>query len=96
MKSYYFLSFPNTPPIPHNDPTLYNCLIYLIGDKVVANGTGFYEKKKFDDGEDYDLHTHIGFKENRAVFFDAKIWHSPMQFAEPASPRYAMANFIYE
>ena len=100
MNSHYLLSFPNTPAIPHNDISVYNCLIYLIGDKLVNNGTGFYEESDSEGDNnlntDYNLHTHIGFKENRAIFFDAKIWHSPLQFAEPASPRYIMANFIHE
>jgi hypothetical protein len=90
MVSWYFLSFPNTPPIPHNDVSQFNCLIYLIGDKLVNNGTGFYEKLN----DEYQLHTHIGFKENRAIFFDSKIFHSPLQWAGNATPRYVMANFL--
>jgi len=89
-QSFYFLSFPNTPPSPHYDPGLFNCLIYLVGDKLINNGTGFYEKVK---GE-LVLHTHIGFKENRAIFFDSHIYHSSLQFAGNSSPRYVMANFI--
>lgn len=94
MTSSYFLSFPNTPAIPHADPGLYNCLIYLVGDKLVNNGTGFYEK--IDDKGNFSLHTHIGFKENRAIFFDSSIGHSPLQFAGNSTPRYVMANFIDE
>ena len=90
MLSYYFLSFQNTPPIPHQDTGLYNCLIYLLGDTLINNGTGFYEKK----GDEHILHTHIGFKENRAIFFSSKICHSPLQFAGGSTPRYVMANFI--
>tara|TARA_R100001015_G_C4626572_1_gene185622 strand:- start:796 stop:1326 length:531 start_codon:yes stop_codon:yes gene_type:complete len=88
--SFYFLSFPNTPPNPHYDPGLFNCLIYLVGDNLVNNGTGFYEKVN----DDLVLHTHIGFKENRAIFFDSHIYHSALQFAGNSSPRYVMANFI--
>jgi len=91
INSNYFLSFPNTPPIPHEDgDSSYNCLIYLIGDKLVNNGTGFYEKLN----DEYQLHTHIGFKENRAIFFDSSIYHSPLQFAGNSTPRYVMANFM--
>ena len=92
MKSNYFLSFPNTPAIPHDDNGLYNCLIYLLGDTKINNGTGFYEQK--DDK--FSLHTHIGFKENRAIFFTSSIWHSPLQFAGESTPRYVLANFIYK
>ena len=88
INANYLLSFPNTPAIPHEDEVDFNCLIYLIGDKLINNGTGFYEK----NNEECSLHTHIGFKENRSVFFDAKIWHSPLQFAGDSTPRYIMAN----
>ena len=77
MKSNYFLSFPNTPAIPHDDDGIYNWLIYLLGDTRINNGTGFYEQEK----DKFSLHTHIGFKENRAIFFTSSIWHSPLQFA---------------
>jgi len=90
MTSNYFLSFPNTPAIPHKDRSIYNCLIYLVGDKLINNGTGFYEMIE----EEYILNTHVGFKENRAIFFDSKITHSPLQFAGNSTPRYVMANFI--
>ena len=90
MNSYYFLSFPNTHAIPHKDGSVYNCIIYLLGDPLINNGTGFYEK----DGDVSHLHTHIGFKENRAILFSSSIWHSPLQFAGNSTPRYIMANFI--
>ena len=90
ISSWYFLSFPNTPAIPHEDVSKFNCLIYLIGNKLVNNGTGFYEKVN----DNYELHTHIGFKENRAIFFDSTKWHSPLQFAGNSTPRYVMANFM--
>ena len=92
MKSNYFLSFPNTPAIPHDDNGLYNCLIYLLGDTKINNGTGFYEQ----EDDKFSLHTHIGFKENRAIFFTSSIWHSPLQFAGESTPRYVLANFIYK
>jgi len=89
--SFYFLSFPNTPAIPHRDTSDFNCLIYLLGDPLMNNGTGFYIN---GPGEEKILNSHIGFKENRAIFFDSKIYHSPLQFAGNSSPRYIMANFI--
>jgi len=91
IESNFLLSFPNTPPFPHQDALCtHNCLIYLVGDSLTNNGTGFFEKQ----GEDLNLHTHIGFKQNRAIFFDSKLWHSHLQFAGNATPRYVMANFI--
>jgi len=92
IKSNYFLSFPNTPAIPHEDDSEYNCLIYILGDKLINNGTGFYEKLN----NKYHLNTHIGFKENRAIFFNSKIGHSSLQFAGNSTPRYVMANFCYD
>tara|TARA_R100000900_G_scaffold106786_1_gene82872 strand:+ start:122 stop:649 length:528 start_codon:yes stop_codon:yes gene_type:complete len=93
IKSNYFLSFPNTPPIPHEDSECeYNCLIYIVGDKLINNGTGFYEKLN----DEYQLHTHIGFKENRAIFFNSLLSHSSLQFAGNSTPRYIMANFCYD
>ena len=90
IESFYFLSFPNTPAIPHYDKSDFNCLIYLLGDPLMNNGTGFY----IGQGKEKILNSHIGFKENRAIFFDSKIYHSPLQFAGNSSPRYVMANFI--
>jgi hypothetical protein len=90
MESFYFLSFPNTPAIPHQDHADFNCLIYLLGNPLMNNGTGFY----IDQGGEKILNSHVGFKENRALFFDSKIYHSPLQFAGNSSPRYVMANFI--
>jgi len=91
IASFYFLSFPNTPAIPHKDTSDFNCLIYLLGDPLMNNGTGFYID---GPGEEKILNSHIGFKENRAIFFDSKIYHSPLQFAGNSSSRYVMANFI--
>lgn len=90
MESFYFLSFPNTPAIPHQDNVDFNCLIYLLGNPLINNGTGFYIEQEGNQV----LNSHVGFKENRALFFDAKIYHSPLQFAGNSTPRYVMANFI--
>ena len=87
---FYFLSFPNTPAIPHQDNVDFNCLIYLLGNPLINNGTGFYIEQEGNQV----LNSHVGFKENRAIFFDAKIYHSPLQFAGNSTPRYVMANFI--
>ena len=90
MVTNYFLSFPNTPAIPHKDDCEYNCMIYVVGETIMNNGTGFYEL----ENDNAVLHTHIGFKPNRAVFFDSRIIHSPLQFAGNSTPRYLITNFI--
>tara|TARA_Y100000593_G_scaffold91816_1_gene181649 strand:- start:809 stop:1315 length:507 start_codon:yes stop_codon:yes gene_type:complete len=90
MQSSYLLSFPNTPAVPHQDESDFNCLIYLLGNPLINNGTGFYIEQEGNQV----LNSHVGFKENRAIFFDAKIYHSPLQFAGNSTPRYIMANFI--
>jgi len=93
MNTAYFLSFPNSPAIPHNDADYeYNCLIFVMGDTLINNGTGFYEYGK----NEFVLHSHVGFKPNRAVFFDSTIIHSPLQFAGNSTPRYIITNFINE
>ena len=92
----YFLSNPKEA-IPHKDtphPELdidYNCLIYVKGEFLLNNGTGFYENI---NGE-LQLNTHIGFKENRAILFNGNIFHSPLQWADDNSSfRYCIANFF--
>jgi len=90
MQSSYLLSFPNTPAVPHQDESDFNCLIYLLGNPLINNGTGFYIEQEGNQV----LNSHVGFKENRAIFFDAKIYHGPLQFAGNSTPRYIMANFI--
>ena len=64
----------------------------MLGDTKINNGTGFYEQ----EDDKFSLHTHIGFKENRAIIFTSSIWHSPLQFAGESTPRYVLANFIYK
>jgi|TARA_E500000318_G_C3556596_1_gene211444 hypothetical protein len=91
IESKYFLSSKHEQATPHNDGHEYNCLIYLKGNHLVNNGTGFYDK--ISEGE-YQLNTHVGFKENRAIVFDSKIHHTSLQFNEGSGARYCLANFI--
>jgi len=91
IESHYFLSGKHIKDTVHNDPNELNCLIYLKGNSSINNGTGFYD---YVNGE-YVLNRHIGFKENRAIIFDAKIFHASLQFiGEDVSPRYIMVNWI--
>jgi len=87
----YFLSTHHKGSTAHNDSCFdVNCLIYLKGDHLINSGTGFYDK--FD--KNYVLNSHIGFKENRAIIFDSKIYHGSLQFALNSSKRYVMVNFF--
>ena len=93
IDSFYLLSFPGTPEIIHNDDAYdWNCLINIVGEPLTNNGLGFYIAGPTPNEK--ILNSLIGFKENRCIFFDSKIWHSPLHFAGGSSPRYALANFI--
>jgi len=86
----YFLSTKHEEATPHDDNCYLNCLVYLKGNEIINSGTGFYDKKE----EEYVLNRHIGFKENRALIFDSKIFHASLQFNKDAGFRYVMANFF--
>jgi len=88
--SNYFLSTKHEKATPHCDATDVNCLIYLKGNHLINSGTGFYDKIN----DKYELNTHVGFKENRAIIFDSKIFHCSLQFNENTNSRYVMANFF--
>jgi hypothetical protein len=87
----YLLSTKHQAATPHVD-LLHdvNCLVYLKGDQLMNNGTGFYDKVD----KNYNLNSHTAFKENRAIIFDSKIYHCSLQFNENCGPRYAMSNFL--
>ena len=93
ISSQYFLSTRHEEATPHSDClNEYNCLIYLQGAPLLNSGTGFYDYDKKNDK--YNLNTHIGFKENRAIIFDSKIYHSSLQFNEGSGKRFCLANFF--
>ena len=89
-ESNYFLSTKHTTPTPHFDISDINCLIYLKGNELLNSGTGFYKKDK----DEFVANLHAGFKENRAIIFDSKIYHCSLQFNEDTASRYVMANFF--
>tara|TARA_R110000824_G_scaffold163078_1_gene338866 strand:- start:314 stop:820 length:507 start_codon:yes stop_codon:yes gene_type:complete len=69
----------NVEPTVHWDYSKecsHQVLIYIRGDQDLHKGTGFYVK----NGEDYQLNTHIGFRQNRAIFWDSRAHHSPLNF----------------
>ena len=93
IDSQYFLSTKHEEATPHRDVGHeYNCLIYLKGDFILNSGTGFYDYDEINN--QYSLNTHVGFKENRAIIFDSRIYHSSLQFNEGGKTRYCLANFI--
>tara|TARA_R100001509_G_scaffold160699_1_gene128837 strand:- start:461 stop:967 length:507 start_codon:yes stop_codon:yes gene_type:complete len=75
--------------LPHTDNSKaeYNCLIYLKGKELVYNGTGFYHNN--------NLHTYIGFVNNRALFFNGSVLHTNLQALGPSSNRFTL-NVFYE
>ena len=92
MESFYLLSPKHEKPTPHTDRAKINCLIYLKGGSLMNNGTALYE----NDGKNWMINSHIGFKENRAIIFSAKKTHASLQFGEGSTGRFAMSNWIYE
>ena len=90
FESDYFLSTKHTEPTPHADTCKINCIVYIKGNELINSGTGFYDKKE----KQYVLNLHVGFKENRAIIFDSKIYHASLQFNKNAGSRYIMANFF--
>jgi hypothetical protein len=92
MHSHYWFSGKGAEPAPHKDSGMVNCLVQLKGNNLLHNGTAFYDQR---DGESY-LHSHFGFKENRAIIFDGNTrMHATLQsFGKEASARYIMTNFI--
>ena len=65
-----------------------NFLLFVKGEPLLNNGTGFMNGKS--------LSAHIGFLENRALFFNgSKIPHSDLQSFGKSSSRYTL-NIFYE
>ena len=91
MEHSYILTTKHEKPTPHVDVSDVNCLVYIEGNNVLNNGTGFYDSNYKND---YDINNFIGFKENRAIIFDPKIYHGSLQFNEGSGKRFAMANFF--
>jgi len=71
-----------TTPMVHkdlDDYTSHQILLYIRGDESLHRGTGFYVKNK-NTKDTYELNTHIGFKENRAIFWESSSYHSPLMW----------------
>ena len=57
--------------------TSHQVIIYIKGNTDLHKGTGFYIKNE----DEFQLNTHVGFAENRAIFWDSRTSHSPLNFA---------------
>ena len=66
-----------------------NFLLFVKGEPLLNNGTGFMKGDK--------VSSHIGFVENRALFFNgSKILHSDLQSFGDSSDRYTLNIFYKE
>jgi hypothetical protein len=72
----------------HDKGNVANFLLFVKGEPLLNNGTGFTHDNK--------LSSHIGFVENRALFFNGmKIPHSDLQSFGDSSNRYTL-NIFYK
>ena len=87
IESSYHLRHNTKKVLSHTDNANYNFILYLKGDELIYNGTGFYYKN--------NLNTYLGFVKNRALFFDGKNnIHTDLQALGESSPRYTI-NIFY-
>tara|TARA_R100000742_G_C4186130_1_gene19686 strand:- start:38 stop:559 length:522 start_codon:yes stop_codon:yes gene_type:complete len=79
-------------PLFHKDDdkeNVANFLFFVKGEPLLNNGTGFLHNDK--------LSSHVGFVENRALFFNgSKIWHSDLQSFGESSARFTLNIFYKE
>ena len=70
-----------TTPMVHTDKRT-NCthqiIVYIRGDESLHRGTGFY----VNNNGNYELNTHVGFKQNRGVFWESSAYHSPLIWSD--------------
>ena len=82
----------NKEPLFHTDDdkgNVANFLLFVKGENLLNNGTGFMHNNQ--------LSSHIGFVENRALFFNGmKIPHSDLQSFGDSSNRYTLNIFYKE
>ena len=88
--SKYIMSNAQDKARPHVDHAAdLQCLIYIKGEEILNNGTLFLDKKQ----SSFNINTHVGFKQNRAVIFSSNNYHSPAQFLG-GTWRYCITNFF--
>ena len=82
----------DSQPLFHKDTygdNVANFLFYVKGEPLINNGTGFLHNNK--------LSTHIGFIENRALFFNGlQLEHGDLQALGDSSIRYTLNIFYRE
>ena len=61
----------------NKETTSHQVIVYIKGNTDLHKGTGFY----VEQDNKHELNTHIGFRENRAIFWDSRTHHSPLNFA---------------
>jgi hypothetical protein len=67
-------------------------ILHVNGENELTNGIGFYIKGKENT---YNLNTHVGFVENRALLFKNKVMHSPLKFlSKNNTPRFSIIGFL--
>lgn len=75
--------------IDHEGGSVANFLLFVKGEPLLNNGTGFLNNNQ--------LSSHVGFVENRALFFNgSKIWHSDLQSFGESNSRYTLNIFYGE
>ena len=79
---------------PHVDypDGIINVMIMLKGPVAVTNGTVFYHK----NGNNLELDTHVGFRENRAILFPSNHYHSQHASNIPDMVRFTATLFIQD
>ena len=80
------------PHIDRTDDIQYQCLIYIGGLTDIYSGTGFFKIgnnviENMKEGPQ-DI---IGFKENKAIFWNSEMVHSPLHTENTGLWRYAIA-----
>ena len=86
-----FTMLATVTPVVHCDYNEEKCthqvIVYLRGNENLNKGTGFYTSKNGN----HELNTHVGFKQNRAIFWNSEIWHSPLNWsADDKSKRFSL------
>ena len=86
-------------PMPHHDlgdDVSHQIIIYIRGEEGLNKGTGFYTHDKKNNK--YVLNTHVGFNENRGIFWDSHAYHSPLLWndEDKKSMRYSIVSQFKE
>ena len=95
----YFTMCGNQPTLhPHVDLTdtvKYQSLIYIAGPTDLYSGTGIFKEDNtvLENMEQGPVDV-IGFKENKAIFWDSNVIHCPAQTENTGTWRYSIATMF--